>query len=152
VPSWLVGLDADGLPAGGCPMRFIVENIELLLGRFGVGLVLLWSALRTRRGVMPHGSPRAAAGMLLALGGSELGVVLAGEDGAEALDDVWVELAAGAPSQLGDRPVFVHCSVVGAVGCHRVECVADGDDPRAERDVVCCERVWVAGSVVVFVG
>ena len=54
---------------------------------------------------------------------------------AEPLDDVGIELGAGAAPKLGHRADLVHRLAVGPVGRHRVERVAHRDDPRAERDL-----------------
>ena len=66
---------------------------------------------------------------------------------AERVDDRGVELLAGAAAQLGQRVFDRVRGAVDAVGHHRVEGVADGDDAGAERDVLAGEAVGVAGAV-----
>src|SRR5258705_12911662 len=67
------------------------------------------------------------------------------------LDNFRVELAAGpfaqpAASLLDRQPLSV-----GPVGRHRVECVADQDDPRLQRNGLTGDSVWIAPPVVVLV-
>jgi hypothetical protein len=54
----------------------------------------------------------------------------------ERLDDCRVELAAGVACEFLECRVDADGWLVGPVGCHRVEGVADGDDARAEGDVI----------------
>ena len=70
------------------------------------------------------------------LGRAERGVAVRGEGLAEVLDDSGIKLGAGAAAKLGDRGFLIHRAPVGAVAGHRVVCIADGDDPGAERDLI----------------
>src|SRR3954454_17944020 len=54
---------------------------------------------------------------------------------AELLDHHGVELRPTTLAKLGAGLLLGHRRAVGAVGGHRVEGVADGDDPRSERDL-----------------
>lgn len=67
--------------------------------------------------------------------------------GREGLHDVGVELRPGAPPELGECVGGTHGAAVRAIGCHRVVGVADGDDPRAEWDVLAGELIGVAAAV-----
>src|SRR3954451_11218445 len=65
----------------------------------------------------------------------------------EDTDDHGVELAPGAAPQLAEALVVGHPEPVRARSDHRVERVADRDDPGAERDLALEESVRVAGAV-----
>ncbi len=65
----------------------------------------------------------------------------------ERIHDDRVELAAGAALQLGQRVVERERAPVGPRAGHRLQRVAGGDDPRAERDLVAGEAVGVALAV-----
>src|SRR3990172_949351 len=69
----------------------------------------------------------------------------------ESVHDPAIKLLAGAAVQLLERLLQGDDALVGAVGGHRVEGVADEDDARAERDLVAGEAVGVAAAVVVLV-
>ena len=66
---------------------------------------------------------------------------------AERRDERGVELAARAAAQLVERLLLAEHGAVGARLAHRAEGVADGDDPRAERDLVAGQPVRVAAAV-----
>jgi hypothetical protein len=65
----------------------------------------------------------------------------------EGADDDGVELRAGAQGQLLHGLLHRHGRPVGAVRDHRVIRVADGDDPRPERDSGTGEPVRIAIAV-----
>src|ERR671928_2040147 len=73
------------------------------------------------------------------------------EDAQVHVDDARVELRAGALPQPPDRLGGREPLPVGPVGRHRVERVADEDDPRLERDLLAALPVRVAGAVVALV-
>ena len=81
-----------------------------------------------------------------------LGVGRFGECGGERVDDGGVELGAGTVMELCDGVHERHRQLVRAVARHRVVCVDDGDDARADRDLVAPEPVGVAAAVHPFVG
>ena len=59
-----------------------------------------------------------------------------GEQVAEQRDELGIELRPGVAAQLVDRGFVRHRPLVRPVVDHRVVGVGDGDDPRAERDLV----------------
>ena len=63
------------------------------------------------------------------------------------LDDVGVELRAGALAQAAHRLRVAQPLAVRAVGRHRVVRVADEDDARLERDLSPAEPVRIAAAV-----
>src|SRR5690349_2205038 len=65
----------------------------------------------------------------------------------EDVDDVGVELGAGALAEATACLLAAEPLAVGPVGRHRVEGVADEDDPRLERDLPAGLLVRVAGAV-----
>src|SRR3954453_21826217 len=69
----------------------------------------------------------------------------------EHLDADWVELAAGAAAQLGDRVIHAHRLTVGAVARHRIEGIGGEQDARRERDGLRPESLGVARPVDVLV-
>src|SRR4029079_10496982 len=58
-----------------------------------------------------------------------------------------IELAPCPGPELGARPAPPHRPAIGTIGVHRVVCVADRDDARAQRDLLTRESVGVAGAV-----
>ena len=66
-------------------------------------------------------------------------------------DEVRVELSAGLGAQLDECFVWGTRAAVGSVTGHRVEGVADRDDPRGERDGLAYEAVGIAGAIETFV-
>ena len=76
-----------------------------------------------------------------------------GEQVAEELDELWVELRTGMAAQLPDRRLVRHGALVRTVVDHGVIGVGDGHDPRAQRDLVGsqAERVAVTGVALVVV-
>ena len=77
--------------------------------------------------------------------------VAAAEPFRDRRDDLGVELRAGAAPKLDERHVERPRLAVRAVGGHRVQRVADGDDPGGQRDRVAAQAVGVAGAVVALV-
>src|SRR5262249_27700358 len=65
----------------------------------------------------------------------------------EGVDDLGVELGAGAALELLDRLVGRDAPPVDALGGHGVESIRDEDDPGAERDALAGEAVGVAAAV-----
>ena len=57
------------------------------------------------------------------------------EDAQAGSDDEWIELRACALHQPGTGNLFAEGGSIRAVGRHRVEGVADEDDPRLDRDL-----------------
>ena len=62
-------------------------------------------------------------------------------------DDTAVKLRSGVLLELCDRGLARDRVVIGAVARHRVERVADRDDPRSERDRLAGEAVGIPGAV-----
>ena len=71
----------------------------------------------------------------------------------EGLDDLRVELGAGDAAQLGERGLGADRAPVGVARGHHVVGVGDGDDARAERDVLARDAggVAAAGELLVVV-
>src|SRR3989337_1293065 len=76
---------------------------------------------------------------------------LPADDGDEGVHDAAVKLLPGAAVQLLERLLSSDDSLVGGVGGHRVEGVADEDDTGAEWYIIACETVGVAAAIVVLV-
>src|SRR3990170_1144876 len=76
---------------------------------------------------------------------------LPADDGDEGVHDAAVKLLPGAAVQLLERLLKRDDALVGAVGGHRVEGVANEDDTGAEWYVIGCEAVGVAAAIVVLV-
>src|SRR3990172_1651865 len=76
---------------------------------------------------------------------------LPADDGDEGVHDAAVKLLPGAAVQLLERLLKRDDALVGAVGGHRVEGVADEDDTGAEWYIIACETVGVAAAIVVLV-
>src|SRR5437763_4594877 len=79
------------------------------------------------------------------------GDVLDREDPLESRDAALAELAPGSATELADRLHGRPRRMVDARRQHRVERVGDVNDPRAERNFLSLEAVWIAGAVEPFV-
>ena len=66
---------------------------------------------------------------------------------AEGVDDRRVEVGPGTTCEFRECLVDADAPVVGAVGRHCLEGVADGDDAGAKRDVLAREAIGISLSV-----
>src|SRR6185312_12220640 len=99
------------------------------------------------RGVAARGARRSLGGRAKGRDPGATRVGLALEQLEHLLDDLRVELAAGAAPQLLDDGGQRQRRPVRPVGRHCVERVGAADDPRDQRDVLAGEAVRIAGAV-----
>src|ERR1700716_2304092 len=103
------------------------------------------------RGSLPD--PPGPAGAKTELGGGELATYLAqrGLDGDEGVDHVRIELPFSLLENLGVRSAPAHSAVIGPMARHGIESVRDGEDTRAELNLLPNEAVGIPAPIPAFV-
>ena len=74
-----------------------------------------------------------------------------GQLGAEGLNYGGIKLRAGLTTQLGDRLGAVDCPAMGTVARHRLEGIADGENPGPHGDLLAWATVRIAAAVIALV-
>jgi hypothetical protein len=144
-----IAVSAIGRGLHGRPTVSVIQLIELGFVLSLVGWALFY-VLTARAGYFAYfviAFVRSKSGRRLQAGG----LPLVGVERQQYVGDVGIELVSAMDAELVERVGERERGAVGAVGGHRVECVAAGHDPGFDGDRVAGQSVRVAESVVALV-